>query len=309
MTLIRRALRYGLELSLASKARHRLALHYANRDGEGTFASARERQRQTLRKGEVGPGESGELFILGSSPSVLEVSPSFWERVRRGTSIGLNSWVLHDFVPDIYGFEEMESDSYIQVAQGISKALQRSEVIGAQPLILHLRPHSSTPSKRLISVPPALAARTRYYGRFSVVTRRLSNLKDDIAHLLSAAAKDLVPPHVFLDAGSSVARMVYFGTIAGFNPIVLVGVDLFSSDYFFETDPSYLRKREIEEFNPSLVRAGAHPTETRIGRDFKSSEFLPSLAMAAELTFGTRVCVASESSKLADYLPLFQAEH
>ena len=242
MVPLRSALWPLLENPLASGFRHGLTLQMARREERGPALSADHRKVKLLGESDlVAPltlGQPSELFILGSGPSVLSLTQQQLERMRAGTTIGLNSWALHDFIPDAYSFEEMEDDRYVPVAQGLSAAIARQEVITSRPLILHLRSRRSTPSSRLVSLPRVLQPNMRYYGRISVQTKQSQNLVGDLAALFRAQRAGSVSPHLLIDCGVSVARMVSIGILRGYRSIVLVGIDFNSSRYFFEEEPS-----------------------------------------------------------------------
>ena len=293
----------------ATRLRTHLALQRAKRDDRGTQLSAQHRKVAILQTADLSVprarGRSAELFILGSGPSVLELSESNKVRMRLGTTIGLNSWALHDFIPDAYSFEEMAADSYLSVATGLSTVLARQEVIAANPLVLHLRSRLGTSSRRLVSVPPELHLNTRYYGRVNVETQKVRNLESDLVALLHAQNSGALAPHVLIDSGLSVARMISLGILRGFSSIILIGVDLNSSRYFFEEDPSYLARHNLQDFNPWIGRTAHHNTEATIDRNFAASEFIPALARASFFSGGPRIYVGSQSSKLSKALDVF----
>lgn len=301
-----------LESSVASPLRRRIAIQRGRSDAAGTQLSASHRGFQVLTPSDLapphGPEKSTELFILGSGPSVLELTPSQLARMRAGTTIGVNSWVLHDFIPDAYSFEEMENDDYVAVAAGLSTALMRPEITAANPLLLHLRSRIDTPTRRLVTIPEHLRDNTRYYGRVTVETRRHKNLERDLVALLRAGRSGALAPHVLIDSGFSVARMASLGILCGYSAIILVGVDLNSSRYFFEEDPSYLARHNLTDFNPWVSRAAVHDTEETTNRHFAASEFLPALARASEAIGGPGLFVGSTSSRLVERVPLFRWE-
>jgi hypothetical protein len=309
MVSLRDVLAPVLEARVASALRLRLTLQRARRDASGTNLSAQHQHVKILQETDLeipsGPVRSAELFILGAGPSALELSQANRERMRAGTTIGLNSWVLHDFIPDAYSFEKVEDDHYVSVAAGLSVALARKEVIFANPLVLHLRSPLGLPSRRLVSVPPELHHNTRYYGRVNVETREIRNLDADLIALLRSQRSGAIAPHVLIDSGMSVARMVSLGVLRGYRSIVLVGVDLNSSRYFFEEDPSYLTRHNLEDFNPWIFRTANHGTEETVNRNFAASTFIPALARASLAAGGPRVYVGSPSSKLAKDLEAF----
>jgi len=303
MITVRDALAPLLEAPGAYSLRHRLTVRRARRDDAGTRLSAQRRDVMLLQDVDLvvpeGRGRSDELFILGSGPSALELTEANKKRMRAGTTIGLNSWALHDFIPDAYSFEEMQNDQYVSVAAGLSAVLARQDVLDANPLLLHLRSRLTTPSRRLVAIPPGLQSNTRYYGRVNVETRRVGNLEYDLVALLRAHRNGALAPHVLIDSGSTVARMMSLGILRGFASIVLIGVDLNSSRYFFEDDPSYLKRNNLDDFNPQVSRSATHDTEETLDRNFPASTFIPALARASEATGGPAVYVGSKSSKLS----------
>lgn len=298
-----------VETSGAARLRHWLTLRRALRDDIGTRTSAQHRNLEILQTKDLvvptGSGRTAELFILGTGPSVLELTAANKERMRAGTTVGLNSWALHDFVPDAYSFEEMEDDNYVPVARGLSTALDKEEVKKAKPLIFHLRSRLSTPPQRLVAIPPELQTRIRYYGRVNPETRKIRNLESDLVSILEAHRSGGIAPHVMIDSGMSVARMVSLGILRQFKTIVLVGVDLNTPRYFFEEDPSYLARHNLADFNPWISRSKNHDTEETKNRHFSASDFLPALARAAETVSGVEVYVGSANSKLSRDLRVF----
>ena len=310
MVTIRTLISPLIEAKVASPVRREIALSRGIRDSRGTFLSAKHRDFAVLRETDLqaplSTNRSSELFILGSGPSVLELTPEHFSRMRQGTTIGVNSWVLHDFIPDAYSFEEMENDGYSAVARGLSQALGHHKVLSAMPHILHLRPRLATPVSRLVEIPEKLKPNTRYYGRFSPETRKAANLMSDLIQLVRAQLNRRIPPHILLDGGFSIARMISLGIARGYSSIVLVGVDLNANRYFFEEDPSHLARHSLSDFNPWKSRTSTHDTEETENRNFAASEFISALARASESVGGPKLFVLSSSSKLAESLPIHQ---
>ncbi len=301
-------LRSFTEASWMFGFRHRLALMEASRDYEGTLMMAK-RMGYALLEGkdyERLRGKSSTLFILGSGESVQEVRTEQWEHIGKNASIGINSWVVHDFVPDAYSFEEVESQEYVEVSSTISDLLARPEILNQRPLILMLRPHSLTPADRIVSVPRVLAGEVRVYGRTTLFTRQIQNLAMDLEKLMKSFLGGALPAALSLDSGMSVSRLISLGARAGFQKIVLVGVDLNSPHYFFDVDPGYLERRNVKALNPWKYRGKVHDTEETTTRNFPASRFIPALSTAVQSLTGVQVYVSSASSALASSLPVFE---
>jgi len=297
-----------LELPVAGALRNYLALRNALRDSWGSkkMAAKLEYGNLDVTDGSLWARKSDTLFILGSGPSVEEVSQDQWAHVAKHNSIGINSWVVHDFVPDIYCFEEVESLEYATVASALSAMLARSDILKRAPQILLLRPHADTESQRIVQVPPSLRRNTKVYGRATVSTKSVSNLVSDLSRLMRSYRSGRVQKNILLDSGMSVARMLFLGAVSGFSTIVLIGVDLNSNQYFFDVNPNYLGRRNQEDFDPWRRRSRVHDTEDRISQQFQASQFIPALAQAAEKTFGTQVLISSHESLLSATMQLYR---
>ena len=249
--------------------------------------------------------KSSTLVVLGSGESVEEVTPSQWELIGDCVSVGINSWLVHDFIPDIYCFEQVQSSLDADARDSMSTLLGREEVVNRAPAVLLLRPHSETSPDRIIEIPSDLRDRTRVYGRTGVVTQDRRNLVGDLRRLIRNSVKGQLPESIVLDEGMSVARVLSLGVRAGFSSIVLVGVDLNSTQYFFDINPSYLARRGMEDYNPWKKRGSVHGTEETKTRTFAASTFIPALAEAARQEAGTQIYISSSSSALVDHLPVF----
>ena len=288
--------------------RHRIALSHAARDFGGTTMMSVRMGYPLLSESDYRHlwKENSTLFILGSGESVEEVTTKQWDFVGRSTSIGINSWAVHDFVPDAYSFEEVESNGYTDVSSTLSVLLSRPEVLARRPRILLLRPHASTPASRVVDIPSDLRSEVRLYGRTTLFTRDPKNLSHDLERVLISMVKNRVPAGVSLDAGMSVSRLIGLGARAGFQRIVLVGVDLNSPRYFFDVNTEYWNRRKVAAFNPWHNRGAVHDTEETATRSFPASVIIPALSSAVRSVTGTEVFVSSESSALSSSLPLFR---
>jgi len=90
---------FRLWASLRDAHRERLfVLHKAASLGLGTL---------DLRalKNSLGKPDAVTFFILGSGASVEDLNHSNFHTIRGQVSVGINAWVLHNFVPDFYAYE------------------------------------------------------------------------------------------------------------------------------------------------------------------------------------------------------------
>lgn len=98
-------------------------------------------------------------------------------------------------------------------------------------------------------------------------------------------------------------RMVVLGIILGFRRIVLAGVDLNGSPYFWEKRPEYLLSlATAPPVNNQL--ASTHETLSSLNRPFDVKTMLRALDSFFQAERGGQLLVTSTDSALAEFLPL-----
>ena len=302
--------RVAVESASGGRVRDWASLRLAYRDAAATRRAATTRGVSTLDTRDsqslMGETRPETLFILGSGPSVNTLSAQNLDEVGRGFSIGVNSWILHPFVPNVYAFEPSESVEYHHESQVLREVLATRLEQGHDSRILHLRPHASTDKALEVLPPDALAHRFSYYGRTALTTQLVSNLERDLTQLLQAHSGERLPSEILLDSGGSVGRMVSLGIFFGFQKIVLTGVDLNRNEYFFEDNPGYLEDLGITSYNPWKSRTKHHETQQRTNRAFVATEFLGALAKLSKERGGPEMFVANHQSLLSEVMPPYE---
>lgn len=242
------------------------------------------------------------FFILGSGSSVEDLPASGFRTISQGVSVGINAWVLHDFVPTAYCFEPVpnrETDHYNTLS-----ILNRPEVVQSMPALLVLRPRTQVEFEQLHQTPIQLMSRILLYGRVAVTTRNQSNLARDTRRSLELLARRRLP-FITLDSGASIVRMTSLAIQLGFKKIVYVGVDLNNTNYFWEVNPSYLAKREIASFASGQTGV-RHETLSSGPRPFPVTEMIRGIKEGLADTDDLQLYSGSPNSELARFLPVFQ---
>ncbi len=298
-----------VESQFGGPIRRYSSLQLADRDAVATKLAATQEGTQALDTRNFrkfsGQKSSTTLFILGSGESILDLNDSHFEVMNSHTSIGVNSWVIHPFIPDIYAFESLESAEHLNEALVLKKTLERRSAEGNRPVIMHLRPHAHTPRDLQVLPPSEMKDKFFFYGRTTLGTKKMENLEGDLTFLIESHSRGRLPKEVLLDSGGSVGRMVSWGIFAGFKNIVLVGVDLGHNQYFFDGDPRFLKDLGIKGYNPWKNRSLEHETQQRLNRPFIATEFLGALATVSQKLGGPQIFVGAEKSLLAETMPVF----
>jgi hypothetical protein len=242
------------------------------------------------------------FFILGSGASINALTPANFAEIARNRSVGVNNWPIHEFVPDMYSF-----DSVPWVGDGNNfrrslALLHREDIVRSRPLVLVVRLKDPAEIGALETVPPELRDRVHFYGRVTPATREVRNLTPDVRNLMARVLPRT--EGIFLDSGASIVRLLGIGLSLGYKKIVLAGVDLNNTQYFWENSPPYNAEAviNIPVNNQSL---GTHETTSTWIRPFSVVDMLRALATVVSEDFGGQISVASNQSALTSFLPVY----
>jgi len=273
----------------AYRARH--ARESAKREGLATFDPA-----------ELAPKGNRRLFILGAGGSVLDLTAGHWAVVRAGTSIGMNVWPLHDFVPDAVTFERSNSH---EKAEAISRALNREAYFSAQPRLLCAAPMFHQGPTPRVTVEAPLRGNMRVYAVGTLPIWDEPAAKHAVRQSLGGLRAGQLPRCVIPGIKASLDRLTMLGLALGFQEIVLLGVDLGRRPYFFEEDPSFLGRREVSPFSTGQGQSHTHKSDRRENHGLTVTECINALAEVGAEMFGARIMAGHEASPLAEVLPVF----
>lgn len=235
-------------------------------------------------------------FILGTGESVAELTDGRLDFIRAQFSIGVNQWILHPMIPDVYAYEV---DKDVRLLQ----ALERPSVREKSPYMLFLNPTRPEDFSNIDHMPEFMRPRAFVYGRVNIWTRRRVNIARDFISVMRLSSRRLFSG-VVLDNGASIARMISLCISLGFREIVLTGVDLNSTEYFWHQDPGLLAESKVKDPRTSQ-RGSFHETVSAANRPFPIHVYLMALAPVLAQV-GVNLRVESPKSLLAGSLPVFQ---
>lgn len=275
---------------------------------ESLFVSARAREtgfetldfRQLERS--LPNSATKRFFILGSGSSVNNLVERNFEDIQSHTSVGINTWLLHHFVPDIYSYEPVThraTDHY-----GSLRLLATIDSSQRKPRILFLKPRSPLESEQLGHIPVGLQKNTFLYGRAAPVTRLLTNVGLEVYETLVKQRASTIG-NVTLDSGASVMRMTYLALLMNFTEIVYVGVDLLDSRYFWEANNAFLLNKAVASFDSGQA-PGAHETMNAMNRPFPIDRILQELVSTICTKEEAKFFTANSESPLASFMDVYR---
>ena len=273
-------------------ARERTRLHRVTETlGLPVFGSDALRALRALKP------DAMTAFILGTGASAADLSDQKLEYIQSQFSIGVNQWILHPMIPDVYAYE---FDPDVRLLQ----ALDRPEVRDKVPHLLFLKPSRPEGFSNASHLPEFMRERSFLYSRVNMWTRRESNIGRDFRGIVSSKL-GRKNPHVLLDNGASIARMMALCVMLGFRKVVLVGVDLNNVEYFWQKRPELLAKLGLSDFSSGQT-GSLHETLRDQTRPFAIDTFVFSVNRACD---GENfISVESEHSLLASTLAVFTIE-
>lgn len=279
--------RAGLRIKIA---RERIRCSRTNQDvtlaAQGRGIAVFDRCEFQQRK------RSDRLFILGSGASVNTIPDDGWAHIGRHDSLGLNFWCLHPFVPTFYMFETPRDEAR-RVFFEASISIRESEY--AKVLLLYREPQKrSIDSERLPSV---LASNLRVPLRTTLFDGPEWQLRRQLRTI--SESKRWARSSKLLQFRASLTEAVSFGALLGYSEIVLLGVDLNHTRYFWE---------EFEEFSgfPSGQVGTVHRTADPIFGALTIDKVLACMAEELLAPKGIKLFTGSPESALAKVLPIYE---
>jgi len=181
---------------------------------------------------------SDTVFILGSGPSINDITERQWNKIAECDSIGFNYWFAHDFVPDIYVFQSpndkmlrLLSDNYELyknipfIIRGTGFAQGKFDFNDERLNLLKQNPVfylNEYPISSKCSIDPEL----------------LYKYMDALGFMAYAEIPKFIPKW-----RSTIGLLIMLSYNMGYKNIVLCGVDMMKSDHFWDYEP-YLELRE-----------------------------------------------------------------
>jgi len=179
---------------------------------------------------------SNTLAILGSGGSINEISEKEWDFISSIDSLALNWWgVYHDFVPSFYQWEAPGDDL---TEFWIEEMNKKRDLYANQNVTLIFDPERMYGMKENVAeildkIDPSLFS--------SLVDIRLAIYYSQKNSGFGPEVKFAFPTLPFtnrlLHSRGSLSQAIAIGAHMGYDDIILFGVDLNNSEYFFSTDP------------------------------------------------------------------------
>lgn len=233
------------------------------------------------------------FFILGSGPSISELSEDQYEIMSKNVTLGINKWFMNSFDTDFYMFEgrkieQKESNYRYWFDDAIARYAEASE-----STFLLKDVASSFSCWDVFS--KNFRERSFVIPKFSVPGRSLAAFRYNL-HKISRNTE----AYPLLFRRGSISLALSLAARLNFDKVVLCGVDMNDGSYFWE-DPRFKVRNGYSKPNTqrkllhSTIDSEVHPvTLDKVLIDFK------------EMLFDdVSLYVSSKASSLSRFLPVF----
>lgn len=184
---------------------------------------------------------SDTLFVLGSGSSINDITDEQWRHIDEHDSIGLNRWPVHGFTPTYHVFEismQPEYEGFVETYWALLN--HRKEQYSDIPVVLKdtsrvrdvLEPHHLPEWLRGNLIVSCDSSFSR------AVTLHSSRSENDrlLRYLDQKGYFDRRSLRVLYRMRGSISYLVHLGVVLGYRDIVLCGVDMVDSRYFFDAE-------------------------------------------------------------------------
>lgn len=267
----------------------------------------RERVGKRLSRLDFGKRTSDRIFILGTGASINEYPEEWWRLVRHHDSVSMNFFLLHEHVPTYHMMEDV---------RGIRARLlqQRYEVIGDYrevPLIMKTQLTNLSYQRvrarveELESLPRPV--RDNIYLSLDVLAAGSSDEAMRLAYRNLDRLGLWKPKDHFTmltKRRGSVSYAINFAVRAGYTEIVLCGIDLNHTEYFYDGRRAEIEARGLTvpiNDQPGVVHSTNDPEVNPV----TIQQVILGIRDEILTPHGVRLLIANESSALHPDLPLF----
>jgi hypothetical protein len=183
---------------------------------------------------------SDVLFILGTGPSINQISAQRWRTISQHDTLGLNFWLYHPFVPSFY---VVESSSYGGDRDTVSRRIREvanrraTEYGDTVKFITDLY----QPGRQwVLDVDPVF--RKNLYAAYDlqIPARTEKEFEYGIQYLLQKGVFDPATRiRALFKYGQSLLLLLTFAFRLRYRKVVLCGIDMNTNDHFYDDPELY----------------------------------------------------------------------
>lgn len=179
-----------------------------------------------------------KVFILGSGSSINDLTNENFKEIKRNCSIGINKWIFHKFISDYYMIELTDDDIRNNSIRLRILSILKNKLKTPIFLIYSLGTNSVNMKKWIKDMDPDRV----FLYEFLRPDIFKNKIKSEFINLLNFLSKKNKKSNIItLGLGGSIVRAISLSLLIGFSKIIILGVDLKNTKYFWDTKKTGLK--------------------------------------------------------------------
>lgn len=246
---------------------------------------------------------SDTIFILGSGGSISYYTNEMWQTIKEEDSFGFNHWYLHEHVPTYYMIEHRNNISpHSEKRNNLSLISDRYKNV---PKFLKVKAIHPSSSSVMSAIPESFKENIFHVHTYKLPNRNLVEYKMGLREVLKDDYKKTLRfPTLEAQSRGSLDQIICFAVAAGYKKIVLCGVDLNTTDYFY-TNPDFLIAQEGLKAFPTKQTGKIHSTADSSFKTLTIDQVIKCFRDILLNEKQTKLYVALKSSALHPMLPSY----
>jgi hypothetical protein len=261
------------------------------------------RRSKVLDTNEYNFPADGVFFILGSGVSINNLTNENFDFIRDNTSVGINRWVLHEFIPNFYSFEYSDSKDDLATVNLINDFLLSDKLLNKNSQILFNHSAFDRNKGLRYKMKNDYLDKVRVYSTIRLPVWSEKSLFNLLRLILSKFFLRNLPNGLLYGKRASIERMTYLGVKMGFKKIVYLGIDLNNNDYFWEKKEEIIEKYKLQNYS-SGQNNKVHNTELK-HNNFPVSKIIKTIQRVANKNNEIEFFVGNKESELANFLNIY----
>mgnify|MGYP001057530210 CR=1 FL=1 len=173
---------------------------------------------------------SDTMFLLGSGPSINDISKEQWEHIAKHNSIGFNYWFVHDFVPTYYMYQGVD-ETMLELLKDTNRKYKNVPFLLRGADIAAGRFDTSDERINVLKNNPVYYLNTYpISSKCSIEIRKLLKYVEALGFFTFDKIADFVPKF-----RGSLGLLISLSYQMGYKKIILCGMDMKDSSHFWDS--------------------------------------------------------------------------
>ena len=239
-----------------------------------------------------------KVFIFGSGPSINDLTKKRFKEINNYTSIGINRWIFHNFIPTFYmielSYDEKLNEKYRLRILSILKNKKK------KPLFLVYKTKSN--STKIRNWMRGMSPKRVFLYEFirpDIFKKDFEyHFMKSLEYLLKESKKSNV---ISLGIGATFERSISLSLLLGFSKIVILGVDLKNSRYFWSG-----KEKNFRGLKNFQKKNSPHKTATKRFGEMPVQKSILILDQVARQHYNSKVLITTNKSLLSSKLEKYK---